>query len=93
MHLQALISDDPESTQQKILVRLCRAMLDHRLTAKGANDLYLGYAAITLVFLRIWPLFKETWKKTLNISKWDNNTWHTLGKLIDLRNPPTEVDG
>lgn len=93
MHLQAGINDDIKTTLQKILIRLCCIILDQRFAAKGANDVYVGYAAATAVFLRNWPLFEKAWKKTLKISSWDNNTWRILGELIDPRNPPTEVDG
>lgn len=91
MHLQAGIST--ETTPRKILDRLCSLILDQRFAVERENDVYIGYAAVTFAFLRNWPLFKEAWTKTLDISSWDGKTWYELGLLIDLQNPPTEVDG
>lgn len=93
MHLQAGINDGTETTLQKILDRLCRLIVDERIAVKRQNDVYIGYAAVTLAFRRNWPLFKEAWTKTLNISSWDDKTWVKLGSLIDSQNLLTEVDG
>lgn len=89
-HLQAGIDDSTKTMLQKILVRLCRIILDQGFAAEAANDIYLGYAAVTAAFLGDWPLFEEARKKTLKA--WDYRSWSALGGLIDLQDPPTEVD-
>ncbi|KAK2589674.1 hypothetical protein QQS21_012650 [Conoideocrella luteorostrata] len=96
-HLQAGINDSTKTTTttttlllQKILVRICRVILDQGFAAEAANDVYLGYAAVTAAFLGDWPLFEEARKKTLRT--WDCDTWSALGGLIDLQDPPTKMD-
>jgi hypothetical protein len=64
-HLLAGINDNTKTTLQKILVRLCRIILDQGFAAKAANDVYLGYAAVAAASLGDWPLFEEARKKTL----------------------------
>lgn len=93
MHLQAGINDGTKTTLQKILDCLCRLIWDEKFAVKRNNDVYIGYASLTLAFRRNWPLFKEAWTKTLNISSWDNKTWFALGSLIDPQNLPNEVEG
>jgi hypothetical protein len=92
MHLQAGINDDTKATLQKILDCLCRSIWDEKFAVKRENDVYIGYASLIIAFRGNWPLFKESWTKTLNISSWDNNTWLTLGSLIDPQNLPNEVE-
>lgn len=89
-HLRAGINDNTKSTLQKILVRLCRIILDQGFADEAANDVYLGYAAVTAAFLGDWPLFKEAREKTLKA--WDYGSWSALGGLIDLQDPPIEID-
>lgn len=92
MHLQAGINDSTETTLQKILDCLCRLIWDEKFAVKRNNDVYIGYASLTIAVRRSWPPFKEAWKKTLNISSWDNKTWSALGSLIDPQNLPNEVE-
>jgi hypothetical protein len=89
-HLQAGINDSNKTTLQRILLRLCRIILDQGFAAGAANDAYLGYAAATAAFLGNWPLFEEARKKTLKA--WDYDSWSALGGFIDLQDPPFEVD-
>ncbi len=84
------INDNTNTTLQKILVRLCRIILDQGFAAKEANDVYLGHVAVTAAFLEDWPLFEEARKKTLKA--WDYDSWSGHGGLIDLQDPPVEVD-
>ncbi|KAH8744688.1 hypothetical protein F5883DRAFT_654985 [Diaporthe sp. PMI_573] len=89
-HLWAGINDNTKTTLQKILVRLCRIILDQGFADEAANDVYLGYAAVTAAFLGDWPLFEEAREKTLKA--WDYGSWSALGGLIDLQDPPIEID-
>lgn len=89
-HLRAGIDDNTKTTLQKILVRLCRIILDQGFADEAANDVYLGYAAVSAAFLGDWPLFEEARKKTLKA--WDHGSWSALGGLIDLQDPPIETE-
>ncbi|KAH8745258.1 hypothetical protein F5883DRAFT_529597 [Diaporthe sp. PMI_573] len=89
-HLRAGINYNTKTTLQKILVRLCRIILDQGFADEVANDVYLGYAAVTAAFLGDWPLFEEAREKTLKA--WDYGSWSALGGLIDLQDPPIEID-
>ena len=89
-HLRASIDDSTRTTLQKILVRLCRIILDQGFATEAANDVYLGYAAVTAAFLRDWPLLEEARKRTRKA--WDDGSWYALGGLIDLQDSPIEVD-
>ncbi|KAL7938209.1 hypothetical protein V8C35DRAFT_330199 [Trichoderma chlorosporum] len=89
-HLWAIVDGDTNATLQKILVRLCRIILDQGFATGEANDVYLGYVAVTAALFGDWPLFEEARRETLKA--WDFVTWSTLGKLINLQGPLTEVD-
>lgn len=80
------INDNTNTTLQKILVHLCRIILDQGFAAKEVNDVYLGHVAVTAAFLEDWPLFEEARKKTLKAL--GNDSWSALGGLIDLQDPP-----
>lgn len=88
-HLRAGINDDTKTTVQNILSRLCRIILDKGYAANAANDKYLGYVVTTATCLGNRSLFMEACKKTLQTSNWDDNTWPTLGALID---PQTDLE-
>lgn len=83
-HILRSINDNTRATLQKILVRLCRVILDEGIAAREANDVYLGYVAVITASLGDWSLFKEALKNT-HIA-WDKASWSALGKLIDLQN-------
>ncbi|KAL7917032.1 hypothetical protein ACQKWADRAFT_82283 [Trichoderma austrokoningii] len=91
-HLWAGINDNTKTMLQEILACLCHEILDQKFAKDAMNDAYLGYAAATAAFLGDWPLFKKAQNKTQEISRWNHNTWSTLGGLIDLQNLLAEVD-
>ena len=89
-HLRAGYNDNTKTTLRKILVRLCRIVLDKGFAASAANDVYLGYVAVTAAFLGDWPLLEEARNKTLKA--WDYDSWSALGGVIDFQGFATEVD-
>lgn len=90
-HIQAGINDKTETTLQKMLVRLCRIIIDQGFADGSANDIYLGHAAVSAAFLGDWPLFEEARGRTLK-AHWGSANWFALGGLIDLQDPPINMD-
>jgi len=89
-HLRTGTNDSAKMTLHKILVRLCRIILDQRFATAAANDVYLGFAAVTAAFLGDWPVFEEAQKNI--VKTWGYGSWYALGGLIDLQDSPIEVD-
>jgi hypothetical protein len=89
-HLRTSIIDNTKASLQKILLRLCRVILDEGFVAEKENDVYLGHVAVTAAFLGDWPLFQEARENTCKA--WQYGSWSALGGLIDLQSPSIEAD-
>ncbi len=88
-HLRTSIGNgDSESTNavRKILLQLCRIILGEGFAVGEQNDVYLGYVAVTAAFLEDISLFEKAREKTCKF--WRDDSWFTLGELID-RNVPS----